>query len=542
MPVKRWAPIIILAMAQFVMVLDGTVMNVSISTVAEDLGTNIEGMQTAITVFTLTMAAFMLTGGKLGDILGRRRAFRIGAVVYSIGSFTTAVAPTLGVLFLGWSIIEGLGAVLVIPAIAALAAANYKGKDRAVAFSVLGLAIGLATALGPIIGGYVTTYLSWRYVFVTETLILAVVLLVSGKIVDAEATEGIKLDIPSVVLSASGMALLVLGVLQSKSWGWVRPLDAPQINGQDITPLGISLVAYLIVGGIIVLKLFYDRQVKLAASGGQPLLKVSMLHLPVMRSGLTMLTVQFFTIAALFFIIPVYLQTILGYNALETGLKLMPLSIGLLIFTIVGSRRSAVLSTRRIVRAGQVSMALGSLFVLASIGPELASVAFWVGLLFVGAGFGLLASQLGNVTMSSVPEEDSAEVGGLQGVFQNLGLSFGTALIGSVFLLSLTSGFVGAIEDSATLSAEAKSSIAAKAETGVGIVSQAQAEQLVLDNGGTQEEATEIASTYTESQLTSLRISVFFIFAALVLSWFFSRNLPTATPAARQLQPDGNTA
>ncbi len=508
------------------MVLDGTVMNVSISTVASDLGTTITGMQTAITIFTLTMAAFMLTGGKLGDIWGRQRAFRIGSVIYGIGSLITALAPTLGALFLGWSVIEGLGAVLVIPAIAALAAANYKGKDRVVAFSLLGMAIGLATALGPVIGGYVTTYLSWRYVFVAETIIMAIVLLLSGKVTDAKINKKIKLDIPSVILSASGMALLVLGVLQSRSWGWVRPLDAPEINGNAITPLGISLVAYLILAGIIVLKIFYDRQVKLAAANKQPLLKVSMFKLPVLRSGLMMLTAQFFTIAALFFIIPVYLQTILGYNALETGLKLVPLSIGLLIFTVVGSKRSAVLSTRRIVRAGQIAMAIGALFVLVSINPDLRSATFWLGLFIIGAGFGLLASQLGNVTMSAVTEEESAEVGGLQGVFQNLGLSFGTALIGSVFILTLTSGFTTAINNSTELSSQAKTTITQEVSTGVGIVSEDQAKQYVIDNGGSEATATTVAEIYQDSQLDSLRISVFFIFAFLIASLFFSRNLP----------------
>lgn len=523
---KKWIPIIILALAQFVMVLDGTVMNVSISTVANDLGTTITGMQTAITIFTLTMAAFMLTGGKMGDILGRQRAFRIGGVIYGIGSLTTALAPTLGVLFLGWSIIEGLGAVLVIPAIAALAAANYKGKDRVVAFSILGMAIGLATALGPVIGGYVTTYLSWRYVFAAETVIMAFVLLFSGKIIDAKVTEKIKLDIQSVILSASGMALLVFGVLQSRSWGWIRPLGAPEINGNEITPLGISLVAYLILAGIIVLKMFYDRQVKLMAADKQPLLNVTMLKLPVLKSGLLMLTAQFFTIAALFFIIPVYLQTILGYNALETGLKMVPLSFGLLIFTVIGSRRSSVLSARRIVRTGQIAMAIGALFVLVSINPELNSATFWLGLFLVGAGFGFLASQLGNVTMSAVSEKESAEVGGLQGVFQNLGLSFGTALIGSVFILTLTAGFTTAINNSNDISQQAKTEITQAASTGVGIVSEAQAEQLILDNGGSQETAVAVADIYQDSQLDSLRISVFFIFASLIGSLAFSRNLP----------------
>jgi MFS family permease len=523
---KKWLPILILAVAQFVMVLDGTVMNVSISTIASDLGTTITGMQTAITVFTLTMAAFMLTGGKLGDIWGRQRAFRIGAVVYGIGSLTTALAPTLGVLFLGWSIIEGLGAVLVIPAIAALAAANYKGKDRVIAFSILGLAIGLAMAMGPLIGGFATTYFSWRYVFAAETIIMVFVLFVSGKIVDAKVANKIKLDIPSVLLSVSGMALFVLGVLQSRSWGWIQPLGAPEINGEPITPLGISLVMYLIVAGIIVLKLFYDRQVRLMKDNKQPLLNVSVFKLPILRSGLTTQTAQFFTIASLFFIIPVYLQTMLGYNAIETGLKLMPLSIGLLIFALVGAKRSTVLSARRIVRTGQIVMAFGALFVLTSIDPELGETTFWIGLFLVGAGFGLLSSQLGNVTMSAVSEKESAEVGGLQGVFQNLGLSLGTALIGSIFILSLTSGFTAAIQNNPDLSSQTKNTITTQTAGGVGIYSGEQVNQLVIDNGGSQATAQTITETYQNSQLESLRISMFFVFILLLISLVFSRNIP----------------
>lgn len=524
---KKWFPIIVLSIAQFVMILDGTVMNVSISTVASDLGTTITGMQTAITVFTLTMAAFMLTGGKLGDILGRRKAFKIGAVIYGIGSLTTALAPTLGILFLGWSIVEGLGAVLVIPAIAALAAANYSGKNRVIAFSLLGAATGLAAAVGPIIGGYVTTYLSWRYVFIAETIIMIFVLFVTNRIQDAKVSKKVTLDIPSVILSASGMVLLVFGVLQSRSWGWVQPLGAPEINGKEITPLGISLVAYLIVLGLFVLKLFYDRQVKLIAVNKQPLLNVKVLKLPILRSGLTLLTVQYFTIASIFFIIPVYLQTILGYNALETGLKLVPLSLGLLIFTFVGAKRTGIHSTRRIVRTGQLSMALGALFVLGSIGVNLNSSLFWLGMFFVGAGFGFLASQLGNVNMSAVGESESAEVGGLQGVFQNLGSSLGTALVGSVFILSLTSGFTTAIQNSPDLNSETKSEITTQAASGVGIVSKDQASQYVIDSGGSETTAQTVSETYEDSQLESLRIGMFFVFACLLLSLVLSRQLPT---------------
>jgi MFS family permease len=179
---KRWFVLIILGVSQFVMVLDSTVMNVSISTVAEDLGTDIGGMQAAITFYALTMAAFMLTGGKLGDKWGRSTAFRIGSIVYGLGSLTTALAPNLGVLLLGWSLIEGLGAVLVIPAIAALAAVNYTGRDRVIAFSALGAITGFAAAAGPLIGGLMTTYASWRWVFVGEVIVMVLVLIVSGRI------------------------------------------------------------------------------------------------------------------------------------------------------------------------------------------------------------------------------------------------------------------------------------------------------------------------------------------------------------------------
>lgn len=531
---KKWFAIIVLSVAQFVMVLDGTVMNVSISTVATDLGTTITGMQTAITVFTLTMAAFMLTGGKLGDILGRRKAFKIGAGIYGIGSLVTALAPTLEVLFFGWSIVEGLGAVLVIPAIAALAAANYTGKSRVVAFSLLGAATGLAAAVGPIIGGFVTTYFSWRYVFLSETIIMIFVLLVAGKIKDSKVTEKVKLDILSVILSASGMAIFVLGVLQSRSWGWIRPLGAPEFNGNEITPLGISMVAYLIIIGLFILKLFYDRQLALATVGKQPLLNVAVLKLPVLRSGLSLLAAQYFTIASVFFIIPVYLQTILGYDALQTGIKLLPLSLGMLIFTLVGTKKTGSFSTKRIVRFGQVAMTIGVVLVLSSIGVELESRLFWLGMFFVGVGFGLLASQLGNVNISSVEEPQAAEVGGLQGVFQNLGLSLGTALVGSVFVLSLSSGFSSAVQANPDLSSEAKYSISLRTQDGVGIVSKAQAEQYVLDNGGSMNAAQTISSLYEDSQLDSLRVGMLFVFACLLGSFALSKQLPATLQKSKK--------
>jgi MFS family permease len=530
---KKWTVISILAVSQFVMILDSTVMNVSISTIAADLKTTISGMQAAITLYALTMAALMLTGGKLGEIWGRHKAFRIGSIVYGIGSLITALSPNLPFLLFGWSLVEGLGAILVIPAIAALAAVNYQGRDRTVAFSILGAVTGLAAAVGPIIGGFFTTYLSWRYVFVGETLIMIAVLAIANKISDEKSSAPTSLDIFGSVLSAGGMAMLVFGILQSKTWGWITPLNPPTINGHEIAPFGISLVAYLILAGILVLWQFVERERRLETAGKNPLLKVSMLKIPALRSGLAVFMSQYFTIAALFFVVPVYLQTILGYDALKTGVKLIPLSLGLLIFSAAGSKMSASRSAKNIARWGQLAMSLGVLLVLGSIKPSLNGALFWVGMFVVGAGFGLLASQLGNVNMSAVKTEDTAQAGGLQGTFQNFGSSLGTAIVGSVFMLLLTSGFSSAVQSNSSLSNTAKSQITAQTSTGVQIVSQDQAEQYVVDSGGSSSTAKTVSQLYQDSQITALKDGLFIVFAVGILSIVFSKNLPAYIEPAK---------
>lgn len=524
---RNWFVIAILAVSQFVMILDSTVMNVSISEVAADLDTTITGMQAAITFYTLTMAAFMLTGGKFGDLWGRTRAFKIGSIIYGIGSLITAISPNLPTLLVGWSLIEGLGAVLVIPAIAALAAVNYTGKARVTAFSILGAVTGLAAAVGPLIGGLVTTYLSWRYVFAAETVVMIGVLLVSGRISDEARDRQTRIDPLSVVLSAGGMALVVLGVLQSKTWGWLAPLNPPVIGDTTIAPLGVSPVAYLILIGAVILWIFVNRQQALSRTGRQPLLNVRLLRIGALRSGLAGFLVQYLAIAALFFVVPVYLQTMLGKDAMQTGLKILPLSAGLVVFSVLGSWLTARRSTRFIARVGQLTMAVGILLTLGAVEPALRGTLFAVGMFVVGAGFGLLASQLGNANMSAVEERDTSEVGGLQGTFQNLGSSFGTAIVGSVFILLLGSGFTTSVQDAQTLSPSQKQQITTSLnETGVPIISEADAQTLVARAGGSDDAAAEVGDLYADSQIQALKQALFIVFALTVLSLFASRRLP----------------
>src|SRR3954468_14052979 len=291
--VRKWFPLVILAAAQFVMVLDSSVMNVSISQIVDDLDTTIQGVQLAITAYTLVMAAFMLVGAQLGAIYGRDRIFAIGLAVYGLGSLTTALSPNLGVLLFGWSLIEGLGAVMVIPAIAALVVSNYEGKDRAFAYGMLGGVAGAAIAVGPLIGGWVTTEYSWRYVFVGEVVVVIGILLVRRIMRPAPLSETRpKLDYVGAALSAAGLGLIVFAILQSSKWGWIEPAGALTIGGDAIKPFGFSVVPFLILAGFGILALFTLWENRRERRGEDVLLDRAMLRIVHLRAGLTTLTMQ----------------------------------------------------------------------------------------------------------------------------------------------------------------------------------------------------------------------------------------------------------
>src|SRR5687768_11408997 len=240
------------------MVLAGRVMNMSISQIVADLDTTIQGVQLAITAYTLVMAALMLAGAKLGDIIGRDRTFAIGLAIYGLGSLTTALSPNLTVLLIGWSLIEGIGAALVMPAIVSLIAGIYSGAQRALAFGIVGGVAGAAIAAGPLIGGWVTTELSWRYVFAAEVVIVIAILRLRGSLRAAPQASGRRprLDGVGVLLSALGLGFVVFGILKSSEWGLIEPRGALTLGGQEITPFGFSAVPFLIIGGLALLAAF----------------------------------------------------------------------------------------------------------------------------------------------------------------------------------------------------------------------------------------------------------------------------------------------
>jgi MFS family permease len=522
-----WLPIAILASAQFVMVLDSSVMNVSISQIVADLDTSIQGVQLAITAYTLVMAAFMLAGAKLGDILGRDRTFALGLAIYGLGSLTTSLSPNLTVLLIGWSLVEGLGAALVIPAIVSLIVGTYSGSQRALAFGIVVGIAGAAIAAGPLIGGWVTTEFSWRYVFAAETVIVTAILLLRRRLGRSPALERRpQLDVVGVALSSLGLALAVFGILKSSEWGWVEPRGALTIGGEEITPFGFSVVPLFVLAGLGCLAAFATWEERRERLGHDVLLDRSLLRIESLRAGLATLTMQQLILLGTFFVLPVYLQVVLGLDAFETGKRLFPMSVTMFAAALAGPKLAAGFAPKRVAQAGLLALVVASVVLLGTIDVELEEGLFAVALALFGVGAGLLLSQLGNVIMSSVDPAKANEAGGLQGTAQNLGASLGTALIGSVLIAALTSGLVARIEQNPDVPPPVRERIVEATQAGIPIVPVADVEQAGVDAGLPREQAEAIADDYGDAQLQGLKRAIGAVAIFAVLSLWFTRRLP----------------
>ncbi len=519
---KRWLPLVALATAQFVMVLDQSVMNVSISQLVADFHTTVTVIQAVITLYCLVMAMLMLTGAKIGDIIGRRRAFTIGLVIYGCGSAMTAVSQSVPVLALGWSGLEGIGAALVLPAMAALIAGNYQSNDRKAAYAVVGGMAGAGIAIGPIVGGWATTNLSWRVVFVGEVVLVLFILAMSRFVADAARPERIpRLDYVGSVLSAVGLGAIVLGALQSTTWGWLRPKDSP------IEPFGFSITPFVIAGGVALLWAFVRWEQHREANGADPLVHLNLVKIPPVRSGLGGMFTQNLILMGVFFTIPLYLQLVLGLNALDTGIKMLPVSVAMLVASAMGSRLSNRFPVRSIVRAGLWIAIAGVVALLATIKPDLNGPAFAISMALLGAGMGLMISQLGNVVQSSVDASGRGEAGGLQFTGQQLGSSLGVALIGSIVLTGLTAGFVAKVEADERVAPEVAAQVSVASGSGVDFVASGDIESAAqaagLDDATTQ----AVVDDYEQAQLNALKVGLLAVAFLAFVSLLTTRNLPS---------------
>jgi len=525
--------LVVLAVAQFLMVLDQAVMNVAISQLVEDFDTTVTTIQGVIALYALVMAGLMLTGGKLGDLWGRRRALRIGLVIYGTGSALTAVSWSVPSLLVGWSILEGIGAALVLPAMVALAASTYSGQDRAIVYGVLGGVAGAGIAVGPILGGWATTELTWRVVFVGE-VVVALGILLGTRLIHEPRPEGKppSLDWVGSVLAALGLSIVVFAVLQASNWGWLQPQASP------IEPFGLALTPFVVAAGFVVLAGFRAWQRRRERRGEDPLVHLGLLKIPILRGGLGMLFAQNLILMGIFFTIPLYLQIVQGLDALDTGVRMLPASVGLFIAALVGSRLATRFAARPLVRIGLAITFVSALMLLGTIEPELDNGSFLLAMGVLGVGMGLVVSQLGNVVQAGVSDSDRSEAGGLQFTAQQLGSSLGTALLGAVVITGLLGAFTNNIADDERVSADIEQQVGVAISAGASFVASEEVEAGANDAGLDGASVDALVENYEDAQLFALKLA--FLFAALITlgALLTTGNLPVARFDELQSGPD----
>jgi len=510
----------------FVLVIDTTIMNVSITALIDDLNCEVTEVQAAITLYALVMATMMITGGKIGDIWGRKVAFRRGLVVYGTGSLITALSPTIGVLYFGWSFLEGLGAALVLPALQTLVRSNFEGEDRVLVYGLLGGVSASAIALGPIIGGWMTTEYTWRLAFASEVIIVLIVLLLSKSIIDAvvKPEEKPKLDLVGTALSAFGLGFIVLGILLAGQYGWLWARKPFVIGNFEIAPFGLSIVPIFICIGFIILVLFALWERRVIAKGGSPLVHISMLKDKYLSSGLITQMVQTTLMGGILFTMALFMQIVLELNAMQTGFLFLPLSIPLLISALVGSRLGFRIAPKIIIQVGLGLSIVGLMVLIGTLDIGIVGIELSLGLAVVGIGLGLIASQIMNLVLSMVAPERTSETAALMITSQNLGMSLGTALLGSILIAGLLFSATNLVEESTVIAEGLKPDLIMALEQNVRFISNTELENILKD--APQDTADEILKINEIARIDGMKLSLFAAMAIGVLGLVISFLLP----------------
>lgn len=513
---KKWSILAILSAAGLIIVIDTTIMNVSISAIVSDLNTTVTGVQLAITMYMLVMAAFMITGSKLGTILGRKRCFIVGTVIFAIGTGITGFASNLLMLTLGWSVIEGIGAALMLPSLWSLGATNFKGRDRAIALAVIGGVIGASAAAGPILGGLITSSIGWRWAFRLELVIAIPVIIFSYVMEDEPIKEKARLDYFGIVLSASGMATVVFGILISSKWGLIGARNAPF----DI--YGVSPVPFVVLAGVVLLVCFAAWEMRLVRLDKEPLVRISLLEIKPFRASLVLTILQYVVVTGVLFAVPLYMQKVMGLDALQTGVGLLPMSLALLAVSVLIPKLSKRFYAKHVIMTAMATMAAGA-FILAFLTPDNPTrVDLILGLAVIGIGAGLLAGSLPNVVMSSVPQEAINEAAGLNNSTDQIGGALGTALIGAILIAALSWGGTAMVMESKVLAPEQKDEIVTAVRKDVEIVSTDELrEYLTEEPEPVREELVRIyeKSTNNAFGITSIAAGIIALLGIGVAAW-----------------------
>jgi EmrB/QacA subfamily drug resistance transporter len=495
----------------FVLVVDTSLMNVSISAVVEDLDTTVSGVQSAIALEALVSAAFILIGSKVGDLIGRKRAYVLGLLGYAAGALAMTVAQNLVAILIVWAVIGGLGASLLLPAMQSLIHGNFDGPARRKAYAMVGAA-GIAAAVGPLLGGFITTYLSWRVAFLLEVVVIAIVLLGIKLVRDVPYTGPRRIDAVGAVLSVLGMGGIVLGILVWQEGG--------------------EAVAALIAAGAVAMGSLVRWLLRRERRGEPTLIDPALFRSTGFRYGVTSQMLQQIALGGMMIALPIYLQMVLEYSALGAGLSLAPLSLTMFAVALLAGEKAGHRRPSAVIRVGFGLFTLGTLALIPIVPRADSGWYLVVPLMIAGAGLGLLVSQLNNFTLSPVPEERASEAAGVNSAAGSFGLSFGLAFAGAIMLATLSIAFTQVAESSDVLRPDEQEQVAQALEDDAEVLSNTQLEEQLA--GRPEAVQDEIIRINTDARPLALQVALLVPLLAGLLGFlnsFRMMRLPDPKPA-----------
>lgn len=461
-PLRKWGLLVVLSLALCIIILDTTILNVALGAIIRDLHTDIQKIQWVITAYSLTLAALTITGGRLGDIFGRKRMFVVGAILFAIGSFLASISTSVGMLIAGEAIIEGIGAALMMPATASLLVVNFQGRERAIAFGIWGGIAGASAALGPILGGYLTTQYDWRWGFRINLFVVIALLIGSIIIPESRDTKERKeLDIFGVVLSALGMLSFVFGLIEASTYGWWKAKMPFIAFGHTLNmPWDLSIVPICMAIGVAILALFGWYEYRREKAGHTPLVSMGLFKNARFTAGASTTAVMSLGQTGLIFSLPVFLQSVRGLDAFHTGLALLPMSLGLLIVAPLSAALSKKISPKLLINLGLLINVFAYLILRQTLNIETTSTDLIPGLAIFGIGMGLVMSQINNLTLSAVSIQQAGEASGVNNTLRQVGSTLGSAIIGTILIGTLSTHLMDGVRTSTIIPEPAKANIA----------------------------------------------------------------------------------
>jgi EmrB/QacA subfamily drug resistance transporter len=504
---------LLLAMAMFVLVVDTSLMNVSISAVVDDLGTTVSGVQSAIALEALVSAAFILIGSKVGDLFGRKRAYVLGLLGYAVGAVAMTLAQDLAAIVIFWAVLGGIGASLLLPAMQSLIHGNFEGAAQKKVYALVGASAAIAAAVGPLLGGFITTYLSWRVAFMLEAVVIAIVLSGIKLVRDVPYTGDRSIDLVGAALSVVGMGGLVLGILV-----W-------QEGGES--------VGALLAVGLVGLAGLVRWLVRRKREGKATLIDPGLFESKVFRLGVSQQLTQQIALGGTMIALPIYLQMVLEYNALEAGLSIAPLSLSMFAVALLAGKRAGKRRPSSVIRFGFLLLTAGLVVLLPVVPRADSGWALVIPLVIAGSGLGLLVSQLNNYTLSPISEERVSEAAGVNSAAGSFGLSFGLAFAGAIMLATLSIAFTNKAEASKVLPPADQHRVADALEDDAEVMSNTKLEKLLANEPEPIQD--EIVRINTDTRPLALQVALLIpILAGLagLANSFRMMRLPDPTPSS----------